>query len=196
MVLTVWLRKAPLVIDTTKEARGNVVHSLLFFKSSPSINWTDVIWIIMNTQAINIGRRQVICRYRMFNFEACQKDILLHVHGNCNILYGGACMLYLCMDYFIFSSFLQIVCLDSLQMWWKDVTIWFCVLSILHLQFNISDNIGIVSISIKSIIIITIIVIIINKIIWFSIWLFLKTIVTITKYVTRITNIQIFWLNN
>ena len=56
MVPTVWFIKVTLVIDPTKEARGNVLHPLLSFKFSPSINLTDVIIIIMNTQAINIFR--------------------------------------------------------------------------------------------------------------------------------------------
>ena len=64
------------------------------------------------------------------------------------------------------------------------------VLGIFHLQFNISDDIGIVSIIINSIIII------INKIILFFILLFLKNILIITKYVTSITNIRSLWLNN
>ena len=79
-----------LVIEPTKEARGNVVHPLISLKFSPSINITDVIRIIINTQAINIVRRQVIGRYGMFAFEDWLKDILSHVYGNYNILCGGA----------------------------------------------------------------------------------------------------------
>ena len=183
---------APLVIYPNKEARGNVVHPLLYFKLSPSINWKGVIRIIMNTQAINIGRQQLIGRFRLFTFEAWKKDILSHVHGHCNILCGGALLLCLCMDYFIFAYSLKIICLGSLPMLWKYVLLWFFVLCIFHLQFNISDDIGIFSISINSIIII---IIIINRIIWLFIWFFLKTLVIITKCVTSITNTQSLWLN-
>ena len=98
------------------------------------------------------------------------------------------------MDYLIFESLLQIICMDPLQIWWKYVPIFFCVFCIFRIQLDISDDVEIVSISINSIIIIMIIIIMIfNKIIWFCIWLFLKTLVIITKYVTSITNIQILW---
>ena len=105
------------------------------------------------------------------------------------------------MDYYIFACFLQIICLYSLQMLWKDVPLWFCVFCIVYLQFDISDDTRIVSVSINSIItiifiIIIIIIIIINKIIWFFIWFFLKTLLIITKYLTSITNIQSLWHNN
>ena len=115
---------------------------------------------------------------------------MTHVHGNYNILCGGELMLCLCMGDLIFASILQIICLDYLQMWWKDMPLWFCVLCILHLQLDISDGIRIVYIYNNSIIIV------INKIIWIFIWLFLKTLVIITKYVTIIANIQSLWLNN
>ena len=160
MVLIVWLGIVPLVIEPTKEARGNVVHTLPPFKIIPSINWTYVIRRIMNTQAINIVRQQVIVRSRMFTFEAWQKDIIVHVHCHCNILCGGAWLLCLCMDYLIFTYFLQIICLDYLQMWWKDVPLWFFVFCTFYLQLSISDDIGIVSICINSIIIIIVIIII------------------------------------
>ena len=160
-VLTVWLRILPLVIDPTNEERGNVVHPLLSFKFSTGISWTDFIISIMNTQAINIGRRQLIGRSRLFTIEAWQKDIMAHIHGHFNILCGGTLLLSLCMDYFSFASFLKIICLTFLQIWWKDVPLYFFVLCILHLQFYIGDDIGIVPVSIKISIIIIIIVIII-----------------------------------
>ena len=69
MVLTVWFLIVTLVIDPTKEATGNVFCPLISFTFIPSINWTYVISRIMNTQAINIGRRQVIVRSVMFTFE-------------------------------------------------------------------------------------------------------------------------------
>ena len=128
----------------------------------------------------------------LFTFESWLTYILAHIHGHCNILCGGALLLWLCVNYFIFSYFLQIICLDYLQMWCKDVPLWFCILCILHLQFDISDDMGIISISINSIIIIIIIIIII----WFFVWLFLNTLVIIMKYVTSIKNIQSLWLNH
>ena len=76
MVITVLLVIVPLLIDPTKEARGNVVHTIISFKFSPSINWIDVIRIIMNAHAINIGRQQLIVRSGLFTFESCQKYIL------------------------------------------------------------------------------------------------------------------------
>ena len=127
---TIWLRIIPLVIDPKKEARVSVLYTLISFKSSPSINWTNFIRSIMNIQAVNIGRLQVIGRYCMFNFEAWQKDILAHVHGHCNILFLSAWMLCLFINYFIFVSFLQIICLGYLWMWWKGLPLWFCVLCI------------------------------------------------------------------
>ena len=147
----------------------------------------------MNTQVINIVRWKLIDRSGLFTFESWQKDTLAHFRGHCDILCDGTWLLCICMDYFIFSYFLQIVCLDYLQILWKDVSLFFCVLCIFHLQFDMSDDIGIVSISVNSI---TIIIIIINKILWFFIWLFLKTLVIIMKYVTSITNIQSLWINN
>ena len=178
IVLIVWLRIVSLVIDPTKEASGNFVHPLLSFKLTPSINRTYVIWSIMNTQAIKIGRLQVISRYGLFTFESWQNDILAHVHGHCNIRCDGAWFFFLCMILFIFASFLQIFSLDSLQIWWKDVVLCFFVLYTLHLQFDICDDIWVVFISINSIIVI--VIIIINKTIRLFIWLFLKTLV-ITK---------------
>ena len=148
MFLTILLIIVPLSVDPKKEARGNVVHHLLYFKLITSINWKDIIRSIINTQAINIERWQVIGRYGLFTFEARQKDILAHVHGQCNILYSGAWMLCLCMDYLILASLIKIICLYYLKMWWKDASLCFCVLCILHLQFDISDEIGIVSSSI------------------------------------------------
>ena len=100
MVLTVWLRIAPIFIYPTKEARANVVCSLLLFKFSPSINWTHVIRIIMNTQAINIGRQYVIGRSNMFIFEDWKKDIMVHAHGQFNILCVGTWRFRLCMGFF------------------------------------------------------------------------------------------------
>ena len=97
---------------------------------------------IMNNQAINVGRQQVIGRSGMLTFEARKNDIMAHVHDHYNILCAGAWFFCLCMDYLIFSSFFQIICLDSLQMWWKEVPICFYILFILHLQSNISDDIG------------------------------------------------------
>ena len=125
MVLTLLWRILPPVIDTTNKVVGNVVHSLLYFKFNPSINRTDIIRSIMNTWAINIGKRQIIVRSRIFTFEYWQNDMLAHVHGQCNILCGVAWLLFLCVDYFIFASFPQIICLDYFQMWWKYVPLWF-----------------------------------------------------------------------
>ena len=80
----------------------NVVHPLGPFKFSPSINFTDVIRSIVNTQAIKIGRQQVRGRSGLFTFEAWQNDILAHVHGHCNILWSGAWLLCLYMKYIWF----------------------------------------------------------------------------------------------
>ena len=143
MVLTILLRIVTFVIDTTKEARGGDVRPLLSFIFSPSINWAGVIMRILNTQDINIGRQQVIGRSRMFIFESWKNYIIAHVHGHCNILCGGPWLLCLCMNYFIFSYFLQIVSLGYFQIWLKDVPLCSCVFCILNLKFNISDDIGI-----------------------------------------------------
>ena len=140
----------------------------------------------MNTQAINIIRQQVICSSGLFTFEAWKNDILSNFHGRYNILCCRAWLLWLCVNYLIFSYFLQIICFNSLQMRWKDLLIFFCVLWILHPQFYINDDIGVVYIYTNSIIIIFLII---NKIVWFFIWFFIKTIVIITTYVTSITNI-------
>ena len=172
MVITVWFRIVPIVIETAREIRYKIVHPFPPLKIRPIINWTYVNRSITNTQAINIDRRQVICMSRMFTFEYWKKDILSHVHGNCNILCGGAWMLFFCMGYFIFESFLQIICLDYLQMWWKDVPLCFFALCILHLQSDINDDIRIISISINSIVIV--IITIVNEIIWFSYDYFLR----------------------
>ena len=133
-----------------------------FSKISPSINWTDVIRNITNTQAINIGKRKVIGRYRLFTFQAWQKYIQLHIHGRCNILCDGEWMLCLCMDYLIYEYFLQIISLNSLQMWWEYIPLCLCVFYILYIQFDISIDIGSVYISINIIIIIIIVIIKIN----------------------------------
>ena len=133
MVLIVWLIISPLVIEPTKESRGNGVHSISSFKFSTSINQTDVIQSIMNIQAINIGRLQVIGMSRMFTFESCQDDILAHVHGQCSLICVGAWLLCICMNFLFLSSFLQIICLNPLIMWWKYLPIWYWVLLILHL---------------------------------------------------------------
>ena len=95
---------APLVIYLTKEAKGNVDRPLLYFKFSTSINITDDIWSIMNTQAINICQQQVIGRPEMFTFKAFQKYILTHVHGQCNILCGGALFFWLFLYCLVFAS--------------------------------------------------------------------------------------------
>ena len=159
MFLTVWLRIATLFIDPKKGSRGNDVRPLFPFKFIPSMNWTDVIRSTKNTQAINIGGRQVIGRSGMFTYEFWQKDIMAHVHGHYNILCGGAWLLFLCMDYLIYESLPQTICLYYFQMLWKYVPLCF------------SDDIGVVSISIN---IIIIIIIIINKIIWNSYDYFLR----------------------
>ena len=114
MVLTIWLRISTLVIKPVKEARGSVFHPLIPLKLGASINLTDIIRSIINTQAINIFRQYVIVRSGMFPFESCQKYILAHVHSHCNIRFGGALLLWLCMGYFIFAYFLQIICLGYL----------------------------------------------------------------------------------
>ena len=79
VILTLWLRVLPLIIDPTKEARGNVVNSLIYFRFSASINRTYVIRINTNTQATNIFWIQAICRTRMFTCEAC-KSIVCHMY--------------------------------------------------------------------------------------------------------------------
>ena len=106
IVLNLWLRISPLVIYITKETRCHVLHPLLYFKLSTNINKKYVIRSIINTRDINIGRRQVISRSRLFKFEARQKYILEHVHGHCNILCGRAWLLCLCMYDFISEYFL------------------------------------------------------------------------------------------
>ena len=156
------IENSTLVIERTKEAIGHVVHPLLSLKISPSINRICVTWSIIMNQAINIGRRKVIGRSRLFTFEDWKNDIMAHVHGHCNIICVGAWYFCLCMDCLVFASLLQIISLDYLKIWWKEVPLWACVLCILHLQFNICDEIRVVSISIISIIIITIIIKIIN----------------------------------
>ena len=153
IVLSIWLIIVPLVIDPTKEAKGNVVNPLIFLKSGPSINRTYVILSIMNTQSINIGRIQVMVWSGLFTFEALQKYILAHLHGHCNILWGGALFFFPYLDCLFFVLFLKIIILDLLQIWW------FCVLCIFHFQFIIYDDIRVVSIFINSIIVIIIIII-------------------------------------
>ena len=77
-----------------------------YLKFSPSVNITDFLWIVTNNQAINIFLWQAIGRSGMFNFEACQKDIMSHVHGHCNIIFGGAWFFWLLwVVWFFHSSF-------------------------------------------------------------------------------------------
>ena len=112
MVITVWLRIVTFVIEPTKDAIGNIVHALLSFKYNTSINRPYVIWSTMNTQAINILRRQVIGRYGLFTCKYWQKYILAHDHCHCNIIWGGAWFFCLSLDCLVFASFLQISSLD------------------------------------------------------------------------------------
>ena len=148
----------------------------------------------MNTQAMNIGRQQEICRSDLFNFEYWQKDNIAHVHGRCNIICGGAWMLWLWMDYLIF--YISFNLLEFFVNMMKVCVALLFYIVFLHLQFNISDDIRIVSISFKGIFVIIIIIIIINKIIWFFIWLFIITLVIILEYITSISNNQSLWLDN
>ena len=116
MVLIVWLIILPPVIYPTEEVRGNVVHPIISLKFSPNINKTYFIWIIMNTQAINIGRRQVICGSGIFSFESWQNDIMAHAHSHFNILCVGACFsdLFWIVWFFIVPSYHQLQLFENI----------------------------------------------------------------------------------
>ena len=73
IVLTILLRIAPLFIEKNKEVKGNDVHPLIYLKFIPSINITYVFRSIMNNQAMDIFRQQVMGRYGMFTFEVLAK---------------------------------------------------------------------------------------------------------------------------
>ena len=70
IVFNLLLRIVTLAVEPMKESRGNGVHPLPSLKFIPSINITDFILSIINTQAMNIGQRQVIVRSGMFTFES------------------------------------------------------------------------------------------------------------------------------